>query len=75
MHSVNIYFFSPMPDEVVPPPAPSPHPLPGTLVSTHTGIKKHGVLFGPMHETKPPRSMSAASKVKCCHLIMLYLGL
>ena len=36
-----IFFFSPVPDEVAPAPAPGPHPLPGTLVSTHTGINKH----------------------------------
>ena len=41
MYYTSTFFFSPVPDEVAPPPAPSPHPLPGTLVSTHTGIMKH----------------------------------
>lgn len=39
---------------------PSPRPISGTLVSTHTGVKKFGVEFET--NLRPPRTKSAASK-------------
>lgn len=46
----------------LPPPSPQrlPHPISGTLVSTHTGVKKYGVEFDP--GLRPPRAPSAASR-------------